>query len=198
MKHAFLTAVFTASFFSISTSNAATVTIDIDNIAEQIVTGSSNVALNSFTSLTTDGELFIGPSMFSGEPNSGISGANFGDAIFTFDTSAVSVTGITLVGRSNNADVTITTFDLNGAFQDELFTGDFLNSNGNPDLGWTLPSTIDNPSPISQFIVELLEGEIYEMTFTYDEITAVPVPAAVILFSSGLIGLAAVARRKQS
>jgi len=197
MKHAYIMAAFSASIFSISLANAATVTIDIDNIPEQLVTSTSNVSLNSFTSLTTNGELSIGPSFFSGEPNSGIGGSFSGDAIFTFDTSAVTVTEITLIGRSNNADVAITTFDLNGDLQDEFFTTDYLDANGNPDFSWTLPSTISNPSPVSQFMVELLEGEIYEVTFTYENVTAVPVPAALFLFGSGLIGLATIARRKQ-
>jgi len=184
MKKAIYTALAVMGLFASTLSNAATVAIDFNSLTASTITSTATTELNSFTTLSSDGEIEIGNPLFSGSTLT-ILGFGSGDAIFTFDAS-VAVTSITLGGISNNAAVDITTFDLSGAEQDFFRT----------DSGWTSATTLSNPNPIGSFSVRLLESEISSLSITYENVAAVPVPAALWLFGSGLIGLAGIARRR--
>jgi len=182
MKNLFISTLAVLSIFISSISFGATVSFDFDSLTAGTVTSATPVSLNSFTTLSTDGEIEIGSPLFGGS-GLNILGFGSGDAIFSFDTSAVSVTSITLEGSSNNVPVIITTFDLGGLVQDSIQT----------DNSWSLPATLTNTSPISSINVRLLESEISNLSITY---SAVPVPAAIWLFGSGLIALAGLFRLK--
>ena len=184
MKKVIYTALAVMGLFASTLSNAATVAIDFNALTAGTITSTVTTELNSFTTLSSDGEIEIGTPLFGGSTLT-ILGFGAGDAIFTFDAN-VAVTSITLAGVSSNASVDITTFDLNGDQQDFFRT----------DNNWTSATTLSNLNPIGSFSVRLLESEISSISITYENVAAVPVPAALWLFGSGLIGLAGIARRK--
>lgn len=182
-----LVAAFAVVGLCVSTlSQAATVSVDFSALPLGNINPGSSVTINSFTSLSTDGFVSIGTPMFGG-PGTVIGSAG-SNAIFTFDTSTVAVTSISLTGASNNVPVTITSYD---------FAGDMLGITMT-DNSWTSVATLTNSIPQSYFTVDLLESEINSLTITYDPVAAVPVPAAVWLFGSGLAGLLTVSRRRRS
>lgn len=186
MKKFFKASLALTGLFASTLSYGATISIDFNSLVlDSVITPTTPLELNSFTTLsTTSNELMIFNPMFGGT-NLVIGGE---EAIFSFDTSAVAVTSVTLTGDSNNAPVTLTTFDLDG-FEQDIF---------NTDYSWDIAATLSNSSPISSLTVILRESEISSMSITYNPVTTVPVPAAVWLFGSGLIGLAGIARRKKA
>ena len=72
----------------------------------------------------------------------------------------------------------------------------------NNDLQLQLPSTVDNTQGdlqmAAQWVRTLAAGESFSYTQTIELNSEVPVPAAVWLFGSGLLGLVGVARRKKA
>lgn len=175
-----------AGLFAATASNAATVSINFNSLPQGDISSGDSVAINSFTTLSTDGFASIGSSIFGGDAIT--IGAAGNSVFFVFDTSAVAVSNVTLSGRSNNAPVDIAAFDLNGSEVDFFQT----------DNNWTSAVSVSSLTPISAIDVLLLESEISSLSITYETVSAVPVPAAVWLFGSGLIGLAGVARRKRA
>lgn len=112
-------------------------------------------------------------------------GSGFGYADFAFS-DTINVTGISLGGSSNNSPVNVVSFDANGLVLSDFFTS------GN----WTEQTDLSSTTPIARLTVKLAESTIENFTITYDQVSAVPVPAAVWLFVSGLIGLVGISRKK--
>ena len=139
--------------------------------------------LNDFTSLNTDGDLSFGSILDGVSPAIASAGSN---AFFTFDATRVNVTGVSLSGWSNNVPVNISAFDLEGN----------LLLMEQTDNSWTNEVILSGIGSIYSLEVRLLESEISAMSITYQPVSAIPVPAAVWLFGSGLLGLAAAARRR--
>ncbi|VAW67630.1 hypothetical protein MNBD_GAMMA08-3037 [hydrothermal vent metagenome] len=193
MKHLIISTFAVACLSISSLSQAITVDINFNSLPQANISPGDTYTINAFTTLTTEDFVGVGPGLFD-ETITAI-GSGGGTAIFTFDTSAVNVTSISLGGASNNAPVTITTFDFIG---DQLDTFD-------TDNNWTEIATLTNASPLSFFSVRLLESEISSLSFTYTNVdpgnggtSPVPVPAAIWLFGTGLIGLAGMLRRKRA
>lgn len=68
-----------------------------------------------------------------------------------------------------------------------------LKTNKDPFLGSLMPLTAGDYS----MLIVSANGDAHSMDYTFSyEVSAVPVPAAVWLFGSGLVGLAGVARKK--
>ncbi len=193
MKHLIISTFAIACLSISSLSQAITVNINFNSLPQANIGPGDTYTINAFTTLTTEDFVGVGPGLFD-ETITTI-GSGGGTAIFTFDTSAVNVTSISLGGASNNAPVTITTFDLIG---DQLDTFDTNNN-------WTEIATLTNASPLSFFSVRLLESEISSLSFTYTNVdpgnggtSPVPVPAAIWLFGTGLVGLVGMLRRKHA
>jgi len=190
--------IFAATCLSVSAlSHAAIVNINFNSLTNANIGVGDAYAINAFTTLSTDGYVGIGPGIFDSTITA--IGAAGSTALFTFDTTLVNVTSITLGGTSNNVPVTVTTFDLNGAQVDTIDTSN----------SWTELVALSSASPISYFSVRLLESEISRLSFTYADVASgsggngggvstVPVPAAVWLFGSGLVGLVGAFRRKRA
>lgn len=158
-----------------SSVHSATVAYDFPTSGS--VTNINTLQLNSFTTLSADGTLALTPDGAIGAPAT---------AVFTFDTAQADVTEFTIGGGSNNASVDVSVFDIDGNW---LITE-------TTDRFWTSDITITGVGSIGSVEVSLLESAIQSMSVTYQPVSAVPVPAAVWLFGSGVIGLAAVARRR--
>jgi len=106
----------------------------------------------------------------------------------------------TLVGDTGNVPFAMTTYDVNQS-------GDAANTCGTTGatgalIGGGFPLCDDGVSGVrmatAPFPGHGANFDISSMTVTSIETSAVPVPAAVWLFGSGLVGLAGVARRRKS
>lgn len=114
-----------------------------------------------------------------------------GDYVFSIEANALTGSVFTSTGS---------TFDLtDGGF--EFFAGDATSSNMNVTAtdGWvtyTWTTTLD--AGLIDIGIRTTDIAKYSIAFDNFSVTLVPVPAAVWLFGSGLIGLIAVARRKKA
>ena len=124
---------------------------------------------------------------------------DFNDPCWQYDgwiiTSAESDTLYGIGGWIRSSKATEVTFLLDGA---NVKPG----RDGEPVSGWTFFGVIDEGGFTSVDILEL-EGSDYDQIFIWGDsfnvgVSAVPVPAAVWLFGSGLIGLVGIARRKKA
>jgi len=140
--------------------------------------------LNDFTVLSTDGDLGFGSILDGVSPAIGSAGSR---AFFTFDTTLVDVTEVSLSGWSNNVPVDISAFDIEGN----------LLLMEQTDNSWSNEIILSEAGSIASLEVRLLESEISALSLTYQPVTAVPLPAAVWLFGSGLMGIAAAVRRRR-
>ena len=112
---------------------------------------------------------------------------------YTFSVEANALTGSVFLGASGNPTLG------NGAFQ--LFAGTASSSNMNVIttddwMTFTWRTTLDMGS--IDVGLRNRDSAIYSIAFDDYSVTLVPVPAAVWLFGSGLIGLIGVARRKKA
>ncbi len=125
------------------------------------------------------------------------------NAVLNFDTGAVGEPQITIFGTVDQL-VANPTFLLSGDFSDFEYYEDTF---GNQVFAGTGPDTkacellcqlgLDTNTPFNffGFSIESANGTVVSTDIVN---TAIPVPAAVWLFGSGLIGLVAVARRRQA
>lgn len=138
---------------------------------------------------------------FDFTPDSGVIDLTWDDSLFSFDGFGATASGWTVSGGDllpSGSGYPAGIFgvsvkaDSPSAAAGTAFSFNLLASGtGTSDLG-----VFDNYRTTSSFYMNgsKLDGIIFEGTSA--TITAVPVPAAVWLFGSGLIGLAGVARRK--
>ena len=181
MKLSTLPKALALTIASISNVSAATYTIDFGSITGSY---SNSLAVTDFLSISMPGGFFIDPTDIFGNPTPALTNANGTPVSFTFDTSRVNVSSLSLGGISNNAPVTIDVF------------GSINNTSLSTSNNWTETTNVSGLGNIAQFDLTLLESSVTFVQFEYDPVSAVPVPAAVWLFGSGLIGLIGVARRK--
>jgi len=181
-------------FLSISASSAATFSVDFESIIGKYADGS--VAVNDFLTISHElrgvGFSFsVDPTDIFGNPNASISN-QLGSGLpisFIFDTSRVSVTSVLIGGISDNTRIQL-----------EAFGSDFYGSRFT-SAGWSEISGFSESlglGILSQVDVTLDRASVSSFTIEYDLVSAVPVPAAVWLFASGLIGLVGVGRLKKS
>jgi hypothetical protein len=143
---------------------------------------SSGSATNGFASTDSLTELKVSVDNFSGMA-----------LTFSFDFSAIADATTTTVSQGviSNANATVDMLDDLG-FVDILAMTDAVE--GNPGTG--------TGDVIGNIVFELLDGELNLISGFVDSYGAgeavVPVPAAVWLFGSGLLGLVGVARRKKA
>jgi len=101
VKKYFNTAIAVAGLLISTLSYGTTVSINFDSPTPGSVTAATPaVAPNSFTTLSTDGTIEIGPPLFGGPGLTVLGFSSSSKAIFSFDTSTVAVTSITLGGTS--------------------------------------------------------------------------------------------------
>lgn len=186
MKLNVLTKALALTIVSATSVSAATFSVDFASLVGNY---SSPLVVNSFLTIDSDtangNMIFVEATDLFGGPNPGISAAGGPPISFLFDTTKVNVTSLTLNGRSNNVPVTIDVFGS-------------TNLSVDTSSAWSEITTITGSSAIYQVDVRLLESSISGFQFEYTPVSAVPVPAAVWLFASGLIGLAGVARNKKA
>jgi len=169
---------------SISSASAATYTVDFDSL---IGSYSEPLAVTDFLTISYNGGGFsIDSTDIFSNPVASLSNFDSTPYTFVFDTTKVDVSSVSLGGISNNAGVPIDGF------------GSILDTSIDTTNNWSEISTISGIGSISQIDVTLFEGSLTSFVFDYENVAPVPVPAAVWLFGSGLIGLVGVARRKQN
>lgn len=182
MKQSIFLKALVLTFASISSASAATFTVDFDSL---IGAYPNPLAVTEFFTISSTGGEVSGFSVDStdlfGNPGGAINRAGGPPIIFAFDTSKVNVTSILVGGISNNSPVQIDAF------------GSLLNDTISTSNNWTEISQISGLGNISQVDITLLESSITSFQFEY---TVVPVPAAMWLFGSGLLGLVGFARRR--
>ena len=147
----------------------------------------SGESFSSSFNLVSDGQAFK-PTDFSWDASiltsftgsASVSFTAFENADFTQSFFTSEIFGITSGVRSNLGSFDSAFSDLNGAFT--------ITNNGVNDVDLT-------DVIISNFAGTALPSNIATVTITP---SAVPVPAAIWLFGSGLIGLAGIARRKKA
>ena len=167
------TIAFALTITSAASASAATISLNFSTLPNG---SSTNVVVNDFLTISSASSFEIFPF--------GLQNADLDPIIFTFDTTKVDVSSVSLGGNSNNSPVNIEGFgSLNSTFT-------------STSSGWSESVTIDGIGSISSISVRLLESGINSFQFDYVDVAAVPVPAAVWLFGSGLFALAGVARRK--
>jgi len=172
------TVIAIVALFSSTLSFDVTSSVDFNTLPVGAIVERDVLYLNEFTQLTTNGKLNIKKSMFT-DSSTTIQSSGLGDAVFYFDTSAVSVTGLYLMGASDNAPVIVTTFDFDGLKQNVITTNNT----------WSLPVMMTNENSMSGFRVSSKESEITGISLTYNKVLPVPLPVGVWLFGIGLIGL---------
>jgi len=169
---------------SISSASAATYSVNFESLVGSY---SEPLAVTNFLTISFNGGgVLIEPEDLFGNPVASITGFDNIPYSFIFDTSIVDVSSVSVGGISNNVPVTIDGF------------GSILDTSIDTTNSWTEISDISAIGSISQIDITLLESSITSFQFEYENVAAVPVPAAVWLFGSGLIGLVGVARRKQN
>lgn len=92
--------------------------------------------------------------------------------------------------NNGHPDSEIHLFDMNGS---EIFSGSFFVPNTNGDNKWN-QLDFGNAAGVKRMVIEMKgSGAIDNLAYT-----AIPVPAAIWLFGTGLLGLVGIAGRKKS
>jgi len=154
-----------------SAVSAATYTIDFASLP-----AGAPVNLDIGGLMSLSGNVFVDATSIS-------SGRGIANFVFS-DTINVSL--ISLSGSANNSPVNIISYDRADNVIANMFTDNF----------WTTSTNVLSLEPIARLDVSLAEASINSFTITYEQVSAVPVPAAVWLFASGLIGLVGISRKK--
>ena len=186
-------------FASVSTSVSAATVIDFGTG----LAGPGGTITNNGMH-TSGSDILIGALSVSGAPaNNGVYAT---DAVLNFDT-GISSNFITIVGSVPDLNIGAGTILLTGSF--DLSTTSYqtktnaagtteIFSGGGPDtkacaLLCALQLDRNTPFEFFGFTIESVNGVVVSTDIVN---TAVPVPAAVWLFGSGLLGLVGVARRR--
>jgi hypothetical protein len=173
---------------TLNTTQAAIIlAIDLDSPCEpapsECVIPPGGIVLHDFITLSSpDGAVIINPN--DDTPlNAGLGLFEGKTAEFAFDDTKALVSNITFLGSTGAGDLTYTVFETEADFD----------SVTESDTDFTAMIT-GYESIIKLRLDNAVEGSARQFIIEY---TAIPLPAAVWLFGSGLLGLAGISLRKQ-
>lgn len=187
MKYSILVVIVITLLTSLplKTASAALLTIDLDSAcavaSSPCVIPTGGVLVDDFITLSSsDGALAYNPSTSSYDGIVSFEGPGETTVDFAFDETQALVTDISFSGHAGGGDLTYTVFETDAIFSTHTDTGDFT-------------AAITGYDSIIRLRLSAFEGSADNFAITY---TVVPIPPSVWLFGSGMLGLAAIARRR--